>query len=198
MKRFGKDILDRALTLLAEVMARRGLPSCHFVVCGGSSLLALDLISRTATRDVDILARLEAKHLVQAKPLPDAVVEAAESVRSQLDLPQNWFNTGPADESFFRLGFPEGIENRLTTRVYGPSLTISFISRYDQIFFKLYAAADQGPGRHVADLHDLNPTPEELLSAARWTRQQDPSEGFRFVLTDLLNHLGHADLAPQL
>jgi hypothetical protein len=88
MQRFGKEILARALTLLAEVMAHRGHPPCHFVVCGGSSLLALDLISRTTTRDVDVLARLEAKHLVQAKPLPDAVVEAAESVRSQLNLPK--------------------------------------------------------------------------------------------------------------
>jgi hypothetical protein len=198
MQRFGKKILARALTLLAEVMAHRGHPPCHFVVCGGSSLLALDLISRTTTRDVDVLARLEAKHLVQAKPLPDAVVEAVESVRSQLDLPQDWFNTGPADDSFFRLGFPEGIENRLTPHVYGPSLTISFISRYDQIFFKLYAAVDQGPGRHVSDLQDLQPTAEELLAAARWTRQQDPSEGFLFVLTELLNQLGHADIAPQL
>jgi hypothetical protein len=152
IQRFGKEILDCALTLLAEVMAHRGHPPCHFVVCGGSSLLALDLISRTTTRDVDVLARLEAKHLVQAKPLPDAVVEAVESVRSQLDLPQDWF----------------------------------------------YAAVDQGPGRHVSDLQDLQPTAEELLAAARWTRQQDPSEGFLFVLTELLNQLGHADIAPQL
>jgi CRP-like cAMP-binding protein len=41
-------------------------------------------------------------------------------------------------------------------------------------------------------------TADELLAAARWTRLQDPSEGFRFVLTDLLSHLGHAQLANQL
>lgn len=198
MKRFGREILDQALTLLGEILAQRGQPPCHFVICGGSSLLALNLISRTATRDVDVLARLEDRQLVQAKPLPAAIREAAEAVRAELDLPADWFNTGPADDSFFRLGFPVGIEHRLTPRVYGAALTISFISRYDQIHFKLYAATDQGPGRHVSDLQDLRPTAEELLAAARWTRLQDPSEDFRFVLADFLKHLGHADLADRL
>ncbi|WP_157837036.1 hypothetical protein [Geminisphaera colitermitum] len=198
MNRFGKDTLERALSLLGEVLASRGHPSCHFVVCGGSSLLALGLISHTATRDVDVLARLEARRLVQAKPLPPEIITAADAVRSELNLPADWFNTGPADDSFFLLGFPTGIEDRLTNRSYGPVLTIGFVGRYDQIHFKLYAAADQGPGRHVADLRDLNPTADELLAAARWTCLQDPSEGFLFVLSDLLRHLGHADLAAQL
>ena len=198
MERFGREILDQALTLLGEVLARRGHPPCHFVICGGSSLLALGLISRTATRDVDVLAKLEARRLVQPKPLPAAILEAADAVRTELDLPFDWFNTGPADDSFFRLGFPVGIEDRLTPHDYGPVLTISFISRYDQIFVKLYAAADQGPGRHVSDLQDLRPKDEELLAAAHWTRLQDPSEGFRFVLAELLTHLGHADLSKRL
>ena len=198
MKRFGRDTLDQALTLLGEVLARRGHPPDHLVVCGGSSLLALGLISRTATRDVDVLARLEERRLVQVKPLATAIREAAEAVRAELDLPADWFNTDPADDSLFRLGFPVGIEERLTHRSYGPALTIGFVGRYDQIHFKLYAAADQGPGRHVSDLRDLAPTADELLAAARWTRLQDPSEGFRLVLADLLNHLGHAELADQL
>lgn len=198
MNRFGRETLDRALTLLGELLLARGHPPVHFVVCGGSSLLALGLISRTATRDVDVLARLEARRLIQAKPLSAAVRDAAEAVRAELDLPADWFNTGPADDSFFRLGFPVGIEDRLTHRSYGPALTIGFVGRYDQIHFKLYAAADQGPGRHVSDLRDLQPTADELLAAARWTRLQDPSEGFRFVLADLLSHFGHAQLADQL
>ncbi len=198
MNRFGRDTLDRALTLLGEILAARGHSPEHFVVCGGSSLLALGLISRTATRDVDVLARLEERRLVQAKPLSTGIIEAAEAVRVELDLPADWFNTGPADDSFFRLGFPVGIEDRLSHRTYGPALSIGFVGRYDQIHFKLYAAVDQGPGRHVSDLRDLKPTAEELLAAARWTRLQDPSEGFRFVLADLLKHLGHADVAEQL
>jgi hypothetical protein len=198
MKRFGKEMLQEALSLLGEVLEKENQPLQHFVVCGGSSLLALDLVSRTATRDVDILARFEDRQLIQAKPLPDFVREAAESVGTELGLPENWFNTGPADDSFFRFGFPSGIEERLTPQRYGSSLTISFISRYDQIFFKLYAAGDQGPGRHVQDLKDLKPASEELLEAARWTRKHDPSEGFRMVLRQLLNHLGHGEIAEQI
>jgi hypothetical protein len=198
MQRFGREILDQALTLLGELLAQRALGPCHFVVCGGSPLLALNLISRTATREVDVLARLEDRRLVQAKPLAPAILEAADAVRAELDLPADWFNTGPADDSFFRLGFPVGIEDRLTHRAYGPALTIAFVGRYDQIHFKLYAAADQGPGRHVSDLRDLQPTADELLAAARWTRLQDPSEGFLFVLGELLAHLGHARLIDQL
>lgn len=198
MNRFGKDMLHKALALLGEVLEQENHPPQHFVVCGGSSLLALDLVSRTATRDVDILARFEDRQLIEAKPLPDFVSEAAEAVREELGLPVDWFNTGPADDTFFRFGFPSGIEGRLTPRRYGNCLTISFISRTDQIFFKLYAATDQGPGRHVQDLRDLNPSSEELLEAARWTREHDPSEGFSMVLKQLLNHLGHGEIAEQI
>jgi len=197
MRQIGKELLEQALGLLEEVIRHRGKPSQHFVVCGGSSLLALELVSRTTTRDVDILASLEDGELVQAKPLPDWVNEAAEEVRIELDLPEHWFHAGPADESFFRFGFPQGIETRLTTQSYGRALTISYISRYDQIFFKLYAAADQG-GKHFLDLKELNPTRDELLKAARWTRTHDPSEGFLFILGDVLKHLGYADLIKQL
>lgn len=191
-------MLNQALHLLSEAIEQGGHPPQHFVVCGGSSLLALRLVSRNATRDVDILARLQERELVQAKPLPNWILEAAKAVQVELGLPENWFNTGPADDSFFRWGFPDGIEDRLTPRSYGPALTISFISRYDQIFFKLYAAADTGPGRHYTDLRELKPTRDELLAAARWTRIQDPSEGFQMVLGQLLKELGHADLIDHI
>ncbi len=197
MNQIGKEILDQAFHLLGEVIQARGRSHQHFVVCGGSSLLALELVSRLTTRDVDILARLEEQGLVQAKPLPDWVNEATEEVRVELDLPEGWFNTDPADDSFFTFGFPEGIEDRLTTQSYGQGLSISFISRYDQIFFKLYAATDQG-GKHFADLRELKPTADELLAAARWTRHHDPSDGFRFNLEEILNHLGHAKLSDQI
>ncbi len=198
MAKINQQRLEEALGLLGELLASRGRPSEHFVVCGGSSLLALGLVHRTTTRDVDILARMQDSHLVQAKPLPNWLLEDAEEVRGQLNLPEKWFNTGPADDSFFRLGFPEGLVDRVVTREYGPNLRISFIGRYDQIFFKLYAAADQDTGRHYQDLQDLHPTEEELLEAARWTRTQDPSEGFLFVLGELLKHLGHGTLVDRL
>lgn len=198
MKMLNATLLDEALCLLAE--STEGHPEQHWVVCGGSSLLALGLISRTTTRDVDVLARAGPDGLITAKPLPEWLARAAEQVRKQLRLMENWFNTGPSDDSFFRFGFPEGMAERLIAREYGPkkNLRISFISRRDQVFFKLYATADSDMGRHYQDLQDLQPTTEELLAAARWTRTHDPSEGFLFVLGEALKALGYESLIAQL
>jgi hypothetical protein len=196
MQNLDSSLLDEALSLLAELTADQ--PPQHWVVCGGSSLLALGLVSRPTTRDVDVLARMGVDGLDTAKPLPDWLVAAVAQVGRQMNLTETWFNTGPSDDTFFRLGFPEGMTERLVTRSYGPHLRISYISRRDQIFFKLYATADTGKGRHYEDLAELQPTAEELLAAARWTRTQDPSEGFLFVLGEVLKSLGHDDLVAQL
>jgi hypothetical protein len=87
---------------------------------------------------------------------------------------------------------------RLTPKAYGPRLLISYISRRDQIFLKLHAAVDRDGGRHLQDLLDLKPSADELLDAARWTRTQDPSDGFRLLLGEMLKYLGHAELVNQL
>jgi len=53
---------------------------------------------------------------------------------------------------------------------------------------------DQGAGKHEADLRALNPTRDELLAAARWTRTHDPSEGFREQLVAALAYLEVEDV----
>ncbi|HSZ15354.1 MAG TPA: hypothetical protein VK790_15070 [Solirubrobacteraceae bacterium] len=55
---------------------------------------------------------------------------------------------------------------------------------------KLYAAVDQGGGKHLADLEALAPTHQELLDAACWSRTHDPSDGYRSVLASVLAHFG--------
>lgn len=83
MPQITPDSPDGALGLLAELLAARNHPAQHFVVCGGSSLLALGLVSRT-TQDVDILARIEANQLVTPRPLPDWLRVAADDVGEML------------------------------------------------------------------------------------------------------------------
>ena len=197
MMKLNTEPLEQALNLLGEVMEVRVHPAQYFVVCGGSSLLATGLVSRQTTRDVDILARLEGNTLVTPRPLPKWLVTAAADVQKQLDLPDDWLNTQAAEDTLFKCGFPEGMAGRLQPRSYGERLHISFIGRRDQIFLKLHAAVDQDGGRHLQDLLELKPTPEELLDAARWTRTQDPPEGFLFLLQTMLNQLHH-DLAQRL
>jgi hypothetical protein len=115
-------------------------------------------------------------------------MEAAARVGRDFGLPTGWLNGGPT--RLLDFGLPEGFRSRLVTRDYGSALTMHFAGRLDQIHFKLYAMADQGPGRHEADLRALEPTHDELLAAARWCRTQDPSEGFHGVLVQALADLG--------
>ena len=191
-------MLDRALGLLGELLAIQDRPPQHFVVCGGSSLLALGLVERTVTQDVDILARIEAGGLVTPRPLPDWLLTAATAVARQLYLPADWLNDRVAEDTLFRCGLPDGLQQRLTARTYGAHLAISYLSRRDQIFLKLHAAVDRDGGRHLQDLRELHPTRDELRDAAQWTRTQDPSEGFNLLLGEMLKHLGYADLVARL
>jgi len=112
---------DQLLNALGEQLAARG-ESSTLAVVGGSTLLALGLISRP-TRDVDVLAIVENNEL-------------------------------------------------------------------DQIHLKLYATVDQGAGKHLKDLEALQPTHQELLDAAHWSRSHDPSEGYLSVLERVLAHFG--------
>lgn len=60
--------------------------------------------------------------------------------------------------------------------------------------YELYAAVDQGPGKHEQDLRALAPSEAELVAAARWSRTQDPSEGYARVLRGALKSFGVEDV----
>ena len=123
--------------------------------------------------------------------MPPALLAARDLVSRDFGLPEDWLNAAPAD--LLEFGLPEGFIDRLERRDYGEALTVHLASRFDQIHFKLYAMVDQGAGKHEADLRALEPTREELLAAARWTRTHDPSEGFREQLLAALAYLGVED-----
>ncbi len=189
-----QNVLNQALNLLGGVLERdNNAKPIHLVVCGGSSLIMLNLISRT-TRDVDIIAYLSYENdatgkLKYASTLPDFLKEAAARVANDLGLDKNWMNTGPKD--LLRFGLPEGFRDRLHMKNYGAKLTISFIDRIDQIHFKMYAAVDSGPGRHVDDLLTLNPTKEEIAQAVNWVLIQDSSPAFKQLLIEMLKALNY-------
>lgn len=88
MSGFTISTLDRALGLLGELLEVRDHPTQHWVICGGSALLALGLVRRT-TQDVDILARIVGGHLETPRPMPDWLRRAADDVGQQLDLPRD-------------------------------------------------------------------------------------------------------------
>jgi hypothetical protein len=191
---------DEALRLLNGRLALAGAPRFNLVVCGGTALIAKNLISRT-TKDVDIVALMDdGGALLDPEPLPQSLIDAAGIVAVDLGLPKDWLNNGPSsgDGGLFRLGLPEGLVERLTWKAFGKNLSVGFIDRIDQIHFKLYAAVDRRGGYHADDLQQLKPADEELLRAVRWARTHDPSEGYRQGLGWFLREFGYGHLVDRI
>jgi uncharacterized nucleotidyltransferase DUF6036 len=171
---------------LGQLLAERGL-RYELVAIGGGALQLLGLISRP-TRDIDVVALVENATLVPAAELPAPLQRAVEDTARLLRLPVAWFNAGP--RSLMEFGLPDGLLQRAHRRDWA-GLTLHVADRRDQIFFKLYAAADQGPrSKHFEDLRSLDPQPDELRAAAAWARTHDPSSGFHDELRGLMSELG--------
>lgn len=190
-----KEAVDQVLGALGEELSRLDGAPVDLLVCGGSALQALGLVYRT-TKDVDVLAIIDANDLlITAKPLPAHLIEAAKKVARVMQLADDWINPGPT--SALEMELPDGVLVRAEARTYGKTLTVRFISRYDQVHFKFFAAADQA-GKHFDDLLALNPSAEELEAAARWTLTLDVSLAYRGEVRRLLTEMGHNDVAQRI
>ncbi|MBR5523295.1 MAG: hypothetical protein IKV82_07515 [Akkermansia sp.] len=194
MKFFNTEKLTQALRLLDEQLILSQSQPVELVVCGGSALIACHLVNRT-TQDVDVVALMKDGQLVSAEPLPDELLCAVQQVAAILQLPDDWLNNGPASQ--LSMGLPPGLAHRLQASCVGEKLTIYYIARQDQVYFKLFAAVDRG-GYHIQDLKALHPTDDEIFSAAQWCMEQDISEGFRFLLKELLTHIGWKHVGEQI
>ena len=191
--------LEAALSMLGERLRLKDTPSVRLVVCGGSALIAMELVSRT-TDDVDVVALVDAhQQLISPAPFPEYLKESIREVAILMGLSGQWMNNGPSSDSggLFQTGLPEGLLARAYRKDYGSHLTAYFIDRVDQIHFKVFAAADI-LGVHVDDLVSLDPSPQELENAARWCMTHDPSEGFRMILLSMYEQLGYGDVAEKL
>lgn len=122
-------------------------------------------------------------------PLPEPLLEAIRLVAEDMALASDWLNTGPALQ--WRTGLPPGLAGRIEWRRFGNALDVGIVSRYDLIFFKLFAAADDvgTHGVHYQDLIALAPTSEELKAAANWVRGQDASSEFAGVLEQVIEYV---------
>lgn len=197
---FNLDKLNDALKLLGARLELEKSSPVDIIVCGGASLIVTGLVTRT-TKDVDVLAIIHhsangKSAIVESAPLPEALKRAAFQVSRDLGLDENWLNCSPT--ALIKYGLPDGFVERLQTKEYGELLTINFIGRLDQIHFKVYAAVDSGPGRHVDDLLTLKPTESEIELAARWSLTQDPSGDFRQTLKKMLKALKYESVANRI
>lgn len=183
---FEQERLEQALDLLGALLDERGA-NIGVLVIGGSSLLLLGAVQRP-TADVDIVGFTSPAGYVRADSLPDVLAEAVRDVGETLGLGASWFNAGPA--GLIDFGLPAGLGDRVEIRRYG-GLEVHLPARRDLVCFKLYAAVDQTErSKHFSDVRELAPTHEDLLTAARWTRTQDPSPGFLGELRRILSLLG--------
>ncbi len=195
---FDHQALELALRSLAIRLDQNRAEPVELVLCGGSALMLSGLIART-TRDVDVVALSRLGVLLSPAPLPADLRQAVTEVAEDLGLPEEWLNNGPSRDAggLFQMGLPEGLAGRCQTRSYGPRLTVHVVDRIDQIHFKLYAGVDRG-GYHITDLLALQPTPDELTEAARWSMTHDVSEGFATLLRKLLRSIGYGSVADRL
>ncbi len=198
MNLIAPDIINDILEALDRQIEVHGGVPLGLVVCGGTALSALGLVMRT-TRDMDVLGSVSETQngifIQRIKKFPEWLMEAANRVGRDFDLPERWLNLGPASQ--VESGLPEGFERRLVKKVCGQYLTIYFISRIDQIHFKLYAAVDQD-GYHVQDLFALKPTEDEMEEAAKWVVTQDVSDVFKALLKDFLEIHNFGDTANRI
>ncbi|MGD9202854.1 MAG: DUF6036 family nucleotidyltransferase [Chitinispirillia bacterium] len=192
--KLNQENLEKILHLLGERLALTTPDKrWNLIVCGGAALAALNLVQRT-TKDIDVIGQFTGNHIEYAG-FDSKFSEQISIISESLNLPPNWINTGP--ESFIKSGLPEGLLKRLVIKKYGENLTIGFISRYDQIFLKLYASVDRG-GYHVDDLIILRPSKHELLDACKWICEQDTSEEFAALLKSMLEQIGFGDVARKV
>jgi hypothetical protein len=190
--------LNQAFSVLSEILEKIGVPF-QIVVCGGSGLIALGLIERSVTSDVDIVALIEHNILIPPVPMPPELIRAANTVALALKLPKNWLNNGPSQNEggLIQMGLPDGFRHRLIEKDFGDFLKVFFAGRLDQIHFKLWATVDQG-GRHTQDLMDLKPNSEEMYAAAKWTLEKDVSKEFKMELKSCLCSLKYSDVSDRL
>ena len=188
-----KKELTSILQLLSESLAIR-FPdrSWSFVVCGGSALNALELIERN-TKDIDVIGEVK-NDTLSSFVTDDGFLEIIIKIAKYKNLPKDWFNTGP--QGFLHSGVPDGFYERLSWISYGRNLKIGYISRTDQIYFKLYASVDRG-GYHTDDLLKLKPGRKEMMAACHWVLQQDVSLEFRGLLVSMLEQIGFANVGTK-
>jgi hypothetical protein len=190
--------IEDIFTALDRQIEVRGGEPLGLVVCGGTALSALGLVKRT-TKDVDVLGTVletpQGLMIQKIMKFPEWLTDAANKIRRDFDLPENWLNLGPAAQ--VESGLPEGFDNRLVKRVYGHYLAMYFVSRTDQIHFKLYAAVDRDD-YHVKDLFALKPMEDEIEMAARWAMTQDVSDVFKALLKDFLEAHHYEAVAQRI
>ncbi len=183
----GRNI-EELLIAVGELLEARGA-GCSVVVVGGAALSLLGLVDRT-TRDVDVVAKKEAKTFLPPDPLPQPLVSAIKTVARDFGLPEDWMNTQIASQ--WPQELPKFLFYHLEWRKYG-GLEVGIVGRPTLIALKLHAAVDRDmESVHYQDLIALRPTEAELSEAKRSVLTQDSGEEFPQLVDEVIAHVRKA------
>lgn len=183
-----------ALAALGRKLDEEGTDPVSLLICGAAALNISGLLARI-TADVDVLGDLNEKGGLGE--MPEWIFPIVEEVAEDLGLERRWLND--AATSVTALGLPSGILSRAARQRFGQKLEVAIASRLDLIALKCFAALNPDVGeKHLGDLVDLNPTPEEMAFAGMWLLDRPTSPQFRKVIRQLFKVLGHEDVAEQL
>ena len=187
--------IERALSLLGQLIDATEANPITLLVCGGASLIVLGQVKRT-THDIDILTYflnepLDQINLERRTELPPEIKRLMKRISADMDLNDNWLNLGPS--SLVQIGLPEGLLSRVHSKRYGKSLTALYLNRLDQIHMKLYASLS-GDERHVQDLMILKPTDREILQAKQWIKTVMPDAVLPQDLDNLIRKMGYGHI----
>jgi hypothetical protein len=77
---------------------------------------------------------------------------------------------------------------------------LHLLGRLDQIHLKIYATMDPKTRLeiHLGDLLELAPTEAEARAAVKWLFSRKTSAAFRRKLREVLDRIGHENLAQEL
>lgn len=194
--------IDGALQRLGKRLTYDYADPIALVICGGSALNVLNIAYRT-TKDVDVLAVVDETEngvkLRHDRVLPEFFRRNVASVGRDLGLDEDWLNMGPKDVIAV-YGPPKGMMDRLNRREYGPCLTVYFVSRLDQVHFKVLAAADpKAQPHHLEDLVErIKPLEDEVRAAVNWLMNRETSSWFRGRVKYVVETLGYDSISNEI
>ncbi|MBU4176008.1 MAG: hypothetical protein KKB90_02935 [Actinobacteria bacterium] len=163
--------IDVYLTALGDILDTEEAEPVRLFICGSVALMMQGLVKRDRTRDVDCAGFVEivdGSLMIERPVLGQPLRNAIQRVARAYSLPETWLSF--RSRMLLDNGLPDGLAERLQERQYGERLTIMLASRRDMVFFKLKAAIARD--KDLPDLLDMEPTDEELSSAAAWCIEQ--------------------------
>ncbi len=85
MRKLAGDIINEALEARGATLSFRGVEA-SLVIIGGGNLVYAGLVSRTVTKDLDVVGQMDDGEVVAIAPMPEPLAQAILDVARQYDL----------------------------------------------------------------------------------------------------------------